>query len=99
MLVAVRFACCFYFVRYADVIPELLSCTCEILYLIIFIVCFFVLLLVFITQYCYSKSFVCPSVTLMYHSSIGWVSSKVITVFAPWNPNIVQGEHPLIRVE
>jgi len=58
---------------------------------------------VVLARYCYRKSSVRLSVTLMYPGHIGWTSSKLITriislrVFAPRRHNIgnlVQGEHP-----
>ena len=57
---------------------------------------------VVLTRYCYRKSSVRPSVTLMYRGHIGWTSSKLITRVISLGPsllganigNLVQGEHP-----
>ena len=57
------------------------------------------------TMYCYTKSSVCPSVTLRYRRHVSWVTSKVITriiSLRPSSPNVgylVKEEHPKIRVE
>jgi len=42
-------------------------------------VCFYRAMHVVIARYCYRKSSVYPSLTLMYHGHISWTSSKLIT--------------------